>query len=157
MTRQQVGTVVNFALSEECSRPDIAEAYVRRMLKRTPDDALFRYYRYLARLQTQLGYGHIDHDRRELEMILRLSREQQETTVTLAVQKLLREIDAMPPSGGFGGNPFFDIDDDLEEEDMETADDIFSAFFGQPPEKQKSKKKHKGKSGTQGPQQLNLF
>jgi len=63
----------------------------------------------------------------------------------------------MPPPGGFGGNPFFDIDDDLEEEDMDAVDDIFSAFFGQPPEKQKPQKKHKGKSGTQGPQQLNLF
>ena len=51
MTRQQAGTVVSFALSEECNRPDIAEAYVRRMLKQNPDDALFRYYRYLARSQ----------------------------------------------------------------------------------------------------------
>jgi tetratricopeptide (TPR) repeat protein len=134
MTRQQAGTVVSFALSEESSRPDIAEAYVRRVLKQDPDDALFRYYRYLVRLQAQPGYGHIDHDRRELEAILRLSREQQETTVTLAVQKLLREIDAMPPSGGFGGNPFFDIDDDLEEEDMEAVDDFLSAIFGHPPE-----------------------
>jgi tetratricopeptide (TPR) repeat protein len=157
MTRQQAGTVVSFALSEECSRPDIAGAYIRHVLKQNSDDALFRYYRYLARTQASPGYGHIDDDMHELETILRLAREQQEATVTLAVQKLLREIDAMPPPGGFGGNPFFDIDDDLEEEDMEAIDDIFSAFFGQPPEKQKPPKKHKGKSGTQGPQQLNLF
>jgi tetratricopeptide (TPR) repeat protein len=158
MTRQQVGTVVSFALSEECSRPDIAEAYVRRMLKRNPDDALFRYYRYLVRLQAQPGYGHIDHDRRELETILRLSREQQETTVTLAVQKLLREIDAMPPPGGFGSNPFFDIDDNFEEEDMTAEDDDFLPFFPPPSEKSKPKKTpHKKKSAPRGPQQLNLF
>ena len=157
MTRQQAGTVVSFALSEEFSRPDIADAYIRRLLKQNPDDALFRYYRYLARSQSAPEYGDIDDDVQELETILRLAREQKEATVTLAVQKLLREIDAMPPPGGFGGNPFFDIDDDLEEEDMDAVDDIFSAFFGQPPEKQKPKKKHKGKSGTQGPQQLNLF
>ncbi|MGB8336695.1 MAG: hypothetical protein WCE56_19515 [Desulfobacterales bacterium] len=157
MTRQQAGTVVSFALSEEFSRPDIAVAYIRRVLKQNPDDALFRYYRYLARSQSASEYGDIDDDVQELETILRLAREQKEATVTLAVQKLLREIDAMPPPGGFGGNPFFDIDDDLEEEDMDAVDDIFSAFFGQPPEKQKPKKKHKEKSGTQGPQQLNLF
>jgi hypothetical protein len=94
----------------------------------------------------------------ELETILRLAREQQEATVTLALQKLLREIDAMPPPDGFGGEPFFDIDDDLEEESMEAEDDIFSAFFRPPPKKQKPKKKsHKGKSTPRGPQQLNLF
>ena len=157
MTRRQAGTVVSFALSEECSRTDIADAYIRHVLKQNPDDALFRYYRYLARLPSAAEYSDIDDDVQELETILRLAREQKEATVTLAVQKLLREIDAMHPSGGFGGNPFFDFDDDLEEEDMEAVDDIFSAFFGQPPKKQKPPKKHKEKSGTQGPQQLNLF
>jgi len=158
MTRQQAGTVVSFALSEECSRPDIAEAYIRRVLKQNSDDALFRYYRYLARAQASPGYGHIDDDMQELETILRLAREQQEATVTLALQKLLREINAMPPPDGFGGEPFFDIDDDLEEESMEAEDDIFSAFFRPPPKKQKPKKKsHKGKSTPRGPQQLNLF
>jgi tetratricopeptide (TPR) repeat protein len=158
MTRQQAGTVVSFALSEECNRPDIADAYIRRVLKQNPDDALFRYYRYLARAQVSPGYGHIDDDMQELETILRLAREQQEATVTLALQKLLREIDAMPPLGGFGEEPFFDIDDDLEEEGMPAEDDIFSAFFGQPPKKQKPKKKiHKEKSIPRGPQQLNLF
>jgi hypothetical protein len=127
------------------------------VLKQNPDDALFRYYRYLARLQSATEYSDIDDDVQELETILRLAREQKEATVALAVQKLLREIDAMHPPDGFGGNPFFDFDDDLEEEDMEAVDDIFSAVFGQPPQKQKPPKKHKEKSGTQGPQQLNLF
>ena len=158
ITRQQAGVVVSFALSEVCNRPDIAEAYVRRMLKRNPDDALFRYYRYLVRSQVTALYSEIDDGGQELETILRLAREQKDATVTLAVQKLLREIDAMPPSGGFDGNPFFDIDDDLEEEGMEAEDDDFLPFFPSPPEKPTPKKTPgKKKSGPRGPQQLNLF
>ncbi|MGW8186154.1 MAG: tetratricopeptide repeat protein [Desulfobacterales bacterium] len=158
MTRQQAGVVVSFTLSEVCSRPDIAEAYIRRMLKRNPDDALFRYYRYLVRSQEAKWYSKIDDGEQELNTILRLAREQKDATVTLAVQKLLREIDAMPPFGGFDGNPFFDIDDDFEEEDMPAEDDDFSPFFSSPPEKPTPKKKPtKKKAVPRGPQQLNLF
>ena len=158
ITRQQAGVVVSFTLSEVCNRPDIAEAYVRRMLKRNPDDALFRYYRYLVRSQVAEWYSEIDDGGQELKTILRLAREQKDATVTLAVQKMLREFDAMPPSGGFGGNPFFDIDDDFEEEGMEAEDDDFLPFFTSPPEKPTPKKKPpKKKSGPRGPQQLNLF
>lgn len=155
MTRQQAGAVVSFALSEMCDRPDIAAAYIRRMLKRNPDDALFRYYRYLIDHRAAKWYGD---EKQELETILRLAREQQEATVSLAVQKLLREIDAMPPPGGFGGHPFLDFDEDLEEEDMEAEDDDFFPFFPSPPEKSRPKKKpRKKKSAPRGPRQLNLF
>jgi len=158
ITRQQAGVVVSYTLSEECNRPDIAEAYVRRMLKQNPDDALFRYYRYLVRSQVTAWYSEIDDEGQELNTILRLAREQKDATVTLAVQKLLREFDAMPPSGGFGGNPFFEIDDDFEEEGMEAEDDDFLPFFTSPPAKPAPKKKSpKKKSGPRGPQQLNLF
>ena len=158
ITRQQAGVVVNFTLSEVCDRPDIAEAYVRRMLKRNPDDALFRYYRYLVRSQVAAWYSEIDDGEQELNTILRLAREQKDATVTLAVQKLLREFDAMSPSGGFGGNPFLDIDDDFEEESMEAEDDDFLPFFTSPPEKPTPKKKPpKKKPGPRKPQQLNLF
>ena len=94
-----------------------------------------------------------------METILRLAREQKEATVTLAVQKLLREIDAMPPSGGFGGNPFFDIDDDLEEEGMEAEDDDFFPFLPTAAGKTKAQEKNtvRKNPGPQGPQQLNLF
>ena len=128
------------------------------MLKQIPDDALFRYYRYLVRSQVTAWYSDIDDEGQELNTILRLAREQKDATVTLAVQKLLREFDAMPPSGGFGGNPFFEIDDDFEEEGMEAEDDDFLPFFTSPPEKPASNKKPpKKKSGPRGPQQLNLF
>jgi len=158
ITRQQAGVVVSFTLSEVCNRPDIAEAYVRRMLKRNPDDALFRYYRYLVRSQVAEWYSEIDDGGQELKTILRLAREQKDATVTLAVQKMLREFDAMPPSGGFGGNPFFDIDDDFEEEGMEAENDDFLPFFTSPPEKPTPKNKpRKKKSGPRGPRQLNLF
>ncbi|MFZ1957259.1 MAG: hypothetical protein WAU34_17365 [Desulfobacterales bacterium] len=158
ITRQQAGVVVSFTLSELCNRPDIAEAYVRRMLKRNPDDALFRYYRYLVRSQVAAWYSEIDDGEQELNTILRLAREQKDATVALAVQKLLREFDAMPPSGGFGGNPFFEFDDDFEEEGMAAEDDDFLPFFTSPPEKPAPKKKTpKKKSGPRGPQQLNLF
>jgi tetratricopeptide (TPR) repeat protein len=158
ITRQQAGVVVSYTLSEECNRPDIAEAYVRRMLKQNPDDALFRYYRYLVLSQVAAWHSEIDDGGQELNTILRLAREQKDATVTLAVQKLLREFDAMPPSGGFGGNPFFEIDDDFEEEGMEAEDDDFLPFFTSPPAKPAPKKKSpKKKSGPRGPQQLNLF
>ena len=86
-----------------------------------------------------------------METILRLAREQKEATVTLAVQKLLREIDAMPPPGGFGGNPFFDIDDDLEEEGMEAEDDDFLPFLHIAAGKTNAQEKNtKEKSGTPG-------
>jgi tetratricopeptide (TPR) repeat protein len=158
ITRQQAGVVVSFTLSELCNRPDIAEAYVRRMLKRNPDDALFRYYRYLVRSQVAAWYSEIDDGEQELNTILRLAREQKDATVTLAVQKLLRDFDAMPPSGGFDGNPFFDIDDDFEAEGMAAEDDDFLPVFTSPPAKPMPKKKPpKKKSGPRGPQQLNLF
>ena len=126
MTRQQAGTVVSLP-------PRSAAAGHRRRLhspraETKSDDALFRVTVISCVGDSATEYGDIDDDRRNRKR-LRLAREQQKTTVTLAVQKLLREIDAMPPLGGFGGNPFFDIDDDLEEEDMETADEYLFRFL----------------------------
>ncbi len=158
MTRQQAGEVVSFALSETCDRPDIAKAYIRCMLKRNPDDALFRYYRYLAGLQTASGLSDIDAEQHELNAILRLAREQNETKVTLAVQKLLHEIEAMEPPDAFDGNPFLNFLEDFEEEDLPADDDDFQPFFPSPPRKTRSKKKAPPKkSGPRGPEQMELF
>ncbi|MGB8427359.1 MAG: hypothetical protein WCD88_16345 [Desulfobacterales bacterium] len=158
MTREQAGTLVGFLLSEVCQRPNIAAAYIRHRLDQTPDDALFRYYRFLALQQAEPGYGKIEDDVQELETILRLAREQNEATVILAVQKLLHEINKFTHPGGTDGSPFFDLDEDFEEDDMGAQDDDFLPFFPEPPVKQKRKPKpHKKKSVPNGPRQQNLF
>lgn len=156
MTRQQAGEVVSFALSEAYDRPNIAKAYIRHMLKRNPDDALFRYYRYLVGSPANLGFNDIEAEKVELNAILRLAREQNETKVTVAVQKLLGEIKATETPGAFDGIPFLDFLDDDEEENVLDEDGDFQPFFPLKPPKPK-KKKPKKKSGPRGPQQMDLF
>ena len=147
MTRQQAGTLVSFLLSEASQRPKIAAAYIRHRLNQKPDDALFRYYRYLALQQTESEHDEFEDEVRELETILRLAREQNETTVILAVQKVLHEIGQFERRGGFGGDPFFDLDEEGDEDDLASEDDDFLPFFTEPPVSQKEKAEKKDQKG----------
>jgi hypothetical protein len=151
ITRLQAGAIVGFTLSETCRRPDIAEDYVARMLARRPDDALFRYYRYLLRTGAPRWYRATDADRKELTRILQLAQEQREAAVTPAVQELLRDMDAMSQA------PFLDIDDDIDEEEIEEDDSFFPVFEPPPKRRKPEPQKDEGKSRPPKPQQLNLF
>jgi hypothetical protein len=165
MTRPQAKSIMTYALSDCCESPDLALACADNMLQCNPDDAYFRYYRYLAQqedgraLTSKKELG-------ELKNILQLAREQQESTVATQVQKRLKELEAADRfaqgTSPFGDMPDEDMDDDEMDED-ELDEELIKALMNgfMPPRRSSStprrSKAGKKKSSPPGPQQLELF
>jgi len=168
MTRPQAKSIITYALSDCCESPDLAVACADNMLQCNPDDAYFRYYRYLARQED----GRALTSKKEIEQlkaILQLAREQQESTVATQVQKRLKELEAADPFAQ-GNSPFWDMpdEDDMDDGEMdeeELPDELIKALMNgfMPPRRSASTprrskaKAGKKKSSPPGSQQLELF
>jgi tetratricopeptide (TPR) repeat protein len=163
MTRPQAKSIMTYALCDCCERPDLAVACADNMLQCNPDDAYFRYYRYLA--QQEAGRAlNSKKELGELKTILQLAREQQESTVATQVQKRLKELEVADRFAQ-GNSPFGDMPDEDEMDDDELDDELIKGLMNgcMPPRRSSSTPRRseatagKKKSSPPGPQQLELF
>jgi hypothetical protein len=168
MTRPQAKSIITYALSDCCESSDLAVACADNMLQCNPDDAYFRYYRYLAQQEDGRALNS-KKELGELKTILQLAREQQESTVATQVQKRLKELEAADPFAE-GNSPFWDMpdEDDMDDGEMdeeELPDELIKALMNgfMPPRRSASThrrskaKAGKKKSSPPGSQQLELF
>jgi hypothetical protein len=168
MTRPQAKSIMAYALSDWCESPDLAVACAGNMLQCNPDDAYFRFYRYLAQIEDGRAFSS-KKELEELKSILQLAREQQEGTVVTQVQKRLRELEAADPFGQ-GNSPFWDMpdEDDMDEDELddhELPDELIKALMNgfMPPRRSSlTPRRSEAKAGKKdstppGPQQLELF
>jgi hypothetical protein len=133
------------------------------MLQCNPDDAYFRYYRYLAQQEDGRALNS-KKELGELKTILQLAREQQESTVATQVQKRLKELEVADRFAQ-GNSPFGDMPDEDELDDDELDDELIKGLMNgcMPPRRSSSTprrseaKAGKKKSSPPGPQQLELF
>jgi tetratricopeptide (TPR) repeat protein len=163
MTRPQAKSIMAYALSDCCERPELAVACADNMLQCNPGDAYFRYYRYLAQQED----GRVLASKKELEelkTILQLAREQQESAVATQVQKRLKELETADPFAQ-GNRPFGDMSDEDELDEDELPDELIKALMNDfrparrssaTPRRSEAKAGQK-KSTPPGPQQLDLF
>jgi tetratricopeptide (TPR) repeat protein len=163
MRRSQAKTIMAYALSEECEHPKIAKRCVNTMLKHHPEDAFFRYHRFLAQLQDVGYFSDIAKEIEKLQTILQLAREQKENQVAAAAQKMLQELEEevercerMDTLDWDGPEAF---DEDPDEPEMETMVDLFNELLKGSARKNKPspKKPQEKKPKPKGPQQLELF
>ncbi len=157
MTRPQAKSILAYALSDECDNPKIAKRCVDNMLRRHPDDAFFRYHRFISQYQQAGFLQNIPAQQRELETILRLAQEQKDPRLAIAVQKMLNELEAVnnyeimdDPEMDFPD----DFDDDLDEQEWAAIMDLLDAVVGLG---RKKNKKPDDKPKPKGPEQLQLF
>jgi tetratricopeptide (TPR) repeat protein len=157
MTRAQAKSILAYALSDECDHPEIAERCVDNMLQRHPEDAFFRYHRFLAQFTSTGGLQDLSGQIRELETISQLAREQKEARVAVAVQKMRNELEAIKDHEMMD-DPEMDLPDDfgddLDEQALEAMEDPFDVLKRSA---RKNKKKPKKKPKPKGPEQLELF
>jgi tetratricopeptide (TPR) repeat protein len=156
-TRAQAKSILAYALSDECDNPKIAGRCVDNMLRRHPEDAFFRFHRFLLQDPPAGGLQDLPKQIRELETILQLAREQKEARVAVAVQKMRNELEAVKhheiindPEMDFPD----DFDDDFDEQEVEAMTDLFDALKRS---SRKNKKTPKKKNKPKGPEQLELF
>ncbi len=169
MTRPQAKSILAYALCDDCDNPKIATRCVDNMLQRHPEDAFFRYYRFLAQYHQTGFFQNISKQIRELETILQLAREQKEAQVVVAVQKMLTELETAKkheimddPVMDLPDDFDDDLDDDLgddfgddfDEQALEAIKDLFDTLKRSSP---KNKKTPKRKPEPKGPEQLELF
>ncbi|MFZ1986930.1 MAG: hypothetical protein WAU91_21135, partial [Desulfatitalea sp.] len=166
MTRPQAKTIMSYALSDCCESPDFAVACADNMLQCNPDDAYFRYYRYLFQQEDGWFAPTLQKEIGELKAILRLAREQKESAVATQVQKRLKELEEADRFAQ-GSSPFGDMpdemNDDVDEDEMD--DELIKALMNGfiPPRRSSSTSRRskakagKKKSSPPGPEQLELF
>ncbi len=120
-----------------------------------PEDAFFRYHRFLAQYPPAGSFQNLSKQIRELETILQLAREQKEARVAVAVQKMRNELEAVK-NHEIIDDPEMDFPDDFDEdpEELEAMMDLFDALKRSAP---KNNKKPKKKPKPKGPEQLELF
>jgi tetratricopeptide (TPR) repeat protein len=163
MKRQQAKSILEYALSEECEHPKIAKRCVDTMLKHYPEDAFFRYHRFLEQFQNAGYLSDIARETNKLKTILQLAREQKEDQVAAAAQKMLHELEEEVDSRermdalDFDGPEAFD--EDLDEPQMEPLLDLFNELLERASRKNKpSRSKPQEKKPTpKGPEQMELF
>jgi tetratricopeptide (TPR) repeat protein len=157
MTRDQAKTILAYALSDECDYPEIAERCVDNMLQRHPEDAFFRYHRFLLQDPSVGCLQDLPEQIRELETILQLAREQKEARVAVAVQKMRNELEAVKHHEIID-DPEMDVPYDLDAEpDEQELEAMMDLFDGLKRPSRKNKKKPKKENKPKGPEQLELF
>lgn len=152
-TRAQAKSILAYALSDECDHPEIAKRCVDNMLQRHPDDAFFRYHRFLAQYSAAGSFQDLPKQIWELETILQLAREQKEARVAVAVQKMRNELEAIK-NHEITDDPEMDFPDDFDEQEVEAMTDLFDALKRS---SRKNKKTPEKKPKPKGPEQLELF
>jgi tetratricopeptide (TPR) repeat protein len=163
MSRSQAKTIMAYALSEECEHPKIAKRCVDTMLKHHPEDAFFRYHRFLEQFQNAGYFSDIAKEIKKLKPILQLAREQRETQVTAAAQKMLHELEGELNSRESMNTLDLDgpedFDEDPDEPQMKTMLDLFNELLqGASRRNNRARKKTQEKeSKPEGPQQMELF
>jgi len=163
MTRPQAKSIMAYALSDGCDSLDLVVACADNMLRCNPDDAFFRFYRYLAQQEVGLALTP-QKEIKELKTLLQLAREQQENSVVTQVQKRLKELEAAGPFAQ-GDRPFGGIPDENDWNEDDGDDESIKALMNEfvPPARPASKPRHpKAKADSKkpsppGPQQLELF
>jgi tetratricopeptide (TPR) repeat protein len=163
MSRPQAKSIMAYALSEECDRPKIARRCVDTMLKQHPEDAFFRYHRFLEKYQKAGYFSDVPKEIEKLKGILQLAREQKENQVAAAAQKMLQELEEEVMSRermdtlDWDGPEAFDEDPDVPE--LETMLDIFNELLGGASRQNKRarNKPQEKKNNPKGPDQLELF
>lgn len=134
MIKEQAGAIVRYLISPDGDRPDIAQKYIKQWLRSHPEDALFRYWRYLVKPRKRSWPMGSDVDPEELHTILRLAREQRENEVAAAVQKILKDLEEMHKIDDIFERAFYDEDDDEpcfwdEDDDFDDDDPDDEDFF----------------------------
>jgi hypothetical protein len=133
MSRSQAKSILEYALSEECEHPKIAKRCVNTMLKRHPEDAFFRYHRFLEQFQNAGYFSDIPKEIEKLQTILQLAREQKENQVAAAAQKMLHDLEEEVNSRermdtlDLDRSEAFDEDPDAPE--LETMLDLFNELL----------------------------
>jgi tetratricopeptide (TPR) repeat protein len=163
MSRVQAKSIMAYALSEECGHPKIAKRCVGTMLKHHPEDAYFRYHRFLAQFQEAGYFNDIAKEMENLKTILQLAREQKENQVAAAAQKMLQELEEEVKSRERMETIDWDepeaFDEDPDEPEMETMQEVFNALLKGSARKKKPSRKQpqEKKNEPKGPVQLELF
>jgi tetratricopeptide (TPR) repeat protein len=178
MTRDQAKAILHYALLDDPVNPVIAATCVGNMLKRNPDDAFFRYYRYLSLCEDRRLFGNTQAKIKELTALLQLAREQKETAVALEIQKRLNQLEEIrrleetrrwddddDDDDEDDEYPFGELDDEdedeMDEEELEALLDKIPLPWPSFPHSKRSKAKPtkppKKKKPPSGPQQLDLF
>jgi tetratricopeptide (TPR) repeat protein len=152
--RTQAKSIMTYALSEECDNPKIAKRCVDNMLKRHPEDAFFRYHRFLAQFQEAGYFSVIPKEIEKLKTILQLARDQKETQVAAAAQKMLKQLEQEINSCEMMDNLENDMPDTFDEQEMELVQDFFNDLLERSTPKNKKPKKEDEPKGTE---QLELF
>jgi tetratricopeptide (TPR) repeat protein len=163
MGRTQAKSIMTYALSAECDNPKIAARCVDNMLKRHPEDAFFRYHRFLAQFHEAGCFSDIPTEIEKLKTILQLAREQKETQVAAAAQKMLKkleqEVSNCERMDELRNDMLDAFNADLNEQDMEFMRNFFNDLLqgssgkNKRPKNKAPKKENKPK----GPEQLELF
>lgn len=154
LSRSQAKSIMAYALSEECEHPKIAKRCVDNMLKRHPEDAFFRYHRFLTQFQEAGGYFRdIPKEIEKLKTILQFAREQKETQVAAAAQKMLHELEKEADTCEMMDDLDMDMPDDFDAVDVGNMLNFLENLLDEPSKKKAPKKKKK----PQGPKQLDLF
>lgn len=165
MTRPQAKPILAYGLCDECDDPKIANRCVDNMLQRHPEDAFFRYHRFLARFQEADCFQDISKEIRELSTILQLARQQKEVQVAAAVQKMLHDLEELKDHEAVD-DPFMDMPDDLDDDFDDNLDEhaleaMLDLFDSLKKSSRRNKRSHdktpKKKPKPKGPEQLELF
>ncbi len=170
MSCLEAKAILTYALSNHYYSPDIASLCVRNRLKSDPNDAYFRYQRYLMHQDDARLLPGLKAAMDELTTILKLSREQQEAMVTAEVQKQIQALKSGQDQARHRADPFGSMDlDDEEHDDMED-DELTEAVLRSmidnlsPPRSSsregrnsRTKGGRRKKSSSSGPRQMELF
>ena len=159
-SRDQVETIVKYALSDPAKSPELAKRYIEKILINNPDDPLFRFYLFSLNKNRLGPVAPTEKGIEELHEILSLAEQKRDMRLVPLVKSALHEYEEMLSywnDDDYWDDDDFD-DDDLDDDDASEGFDFLGNFTLPEPDpgtKSKTSEK-KDKTPYQG-KQLNLF
>lgn len=154
-SKDQIRTIVDYALSGPTADQALAEKYIEKGLKSFPEDPFFLFCRFNLKFQNKPSIRPSEKDVKQLQRILSLAEQQRDFSLASGIRECIGMVeDMMTMPVDF--DPFDDAEiwDDGFDEEFDPPFSIPSTRH--PRKKSSSKKRKKDKKTVQGTQ-LNLF